>query len=207
MSTTWFDSLKKSFADVPVGADNTISTTEFLDASESLATLFDVLGSKAFTPVKSDLLGNVKKLRDRQLAAPTESETVQALSLNELKAKKHTASEGLLWLVRGLDFTVQSLRRHVNTPTEKLSDSFRGAYGSSLGKHHSWAMGKVFSLAMGAAPDNESFYKSLASVPAGGSVSEEDKTKIQEQLTREVQALENIVAILQKFQEQPEAKW
>ncbi|KAE8389779.1 glycolipid transfer protein domain-containing protein [Aspergillus alliaceus] len=208
MSTqTWFDSLKRSFADVPINGDNSISTTEFLEASESLSTLFDVLGSKAFVPVKSDLLGNVKKLKDRQLAAPTESETVQALSVNELKTKKHTASEGLLWLVRGLDFTAQSLRRHIDNTSEKLSDSFRGAYGVTLSKHHGWAMKPVFNLAMGAAPDNESFYKSLASVPASGSVPDDIKAKIKEQLTREVNALENIVSILQKFQEQPDAKW
>ena len=76
----------------------------------------------AFSPVKSDILGNVKvhsdsiqlsssllgnwklivfqKLRDRQLAAPAESENIQDLCRNELKTKKHTATEGLLWLVR-----------------------------------------------------------------------------------------------------------
>lgn len=37
---TYFDTLKKSFVDVPVAADNKISTTEFLEAAESLLTLF-----------------------------------------------------------------------------------------------------------------------------------------------------------------------
>ena len=39
---TWFDTLKKSFVDVPVDAskDNAIPTTDFLEASESLTTLF-----------------------------------------------------------------------------------------------------------------------------------------------------------------------
>jgi hypothetical protein len=41
-----------------------------------------------------------QKIRDRQLAAPAESETLQDLVRNELKAKKHTATEGLLWLWR-----------------------------------------------------------------------------------------------------------
>jgi len=41
-----------------------------------------------------------QKIRDRQLAAPTLSETLQDLVLNELKEKKHTATEGLLWLTR-----------------------------------------------------------------------------------------------------------
>lgn len=54
----------------------------------------------AFTPVKTDMLGNVKKIRDRQLAAPAESENLQDLVPNELKTKKHVATEGLVWLVR-----------------------------------------------------------------------------------------------------------
>lgn len=36
---TFFDSIKKSFADVPVD-DNAIATSPFLEASESLTTLF-----------------------------------------------------------------------------------------------------------------------------------------------------------------------
>lgn len=42
----------------------------------------------------------LQKLRERYNAATAESETLQALVLNELKTKKHTATEGLLWLVR-----------------------------------------------------------------------------------------------------------
>lgn len=41
-----------------------------------------------------------QKIRDRQLAAPALSETLQDLVLNELKEKKHVATEGLLWLTR-----------------------------------------------------------------------------------------------------------
>ena len=39
---TWFDTLHKSFVDVPVHAqnDNAISTYDFLEAAESLTTLF-----------------------------------------------------------------------------------------------------------------------------------------------------------------------
>ena len=40
--STFFDTVKKSWEDVPVDAskDNVISTTEFLEAAESLTTLF-----------------------------------------------------------------------------------------------------------------------------------------------------------------------
>lgn len=59
---TFFDTLKKSFVNVPVDAskNNAVATTEFLEAAESLVTLFEVLGSAAFSPVKSDMTGNIK---------------------------------------------------------------------------------------------------------------------------------------------------
>ena len=40
--STFFDTVKKSFSDVPVDAanDNAIDTTQFLEAAESLTTLF-----------------------------------------------------------------------------------------------------------------------------------------------------------------------
>ncbi len=39
---TWFDTIKKSFADVPIDAANedAISTAEFLEAAEALVSLF-----------------------------------------------------------------------------------------------------------------------------------------------------------------------
>jgi hypothetical protein len=38
--STFFGRLDKSFADVPINADQTIPTTPFLEAAESLCTLF-----------------------------------------------------------------------------------------------------------------------------------------------------------------------
>ncbi|RHZ62988.1 hypothetical protein CDV55_101134 [Aspergillus turcosus] len=192
---TWFDTLKRSFADVPVN-DNGISTTEFLEAAESLVSLFDLLGSKCFAPVKSDLLGNIKKVRERQLAAPAESETLQALVVNELKTGKHVATEGLLWLVRGLDFTMQALRHNLDKQTE-LSVSFREAYGNTLKPHHSFVVKPIFSAAMSATPYRKDFYEKLGS----------DSGKVNAALTREVEALERIVAILNQFLSSKEAKW
>lgn len=60
---TFFDTLKKSFVDVPIKDGDKISTTEFLEAAEGLLTLFDVLGSAAFKPVKNDMSGNIKVYR------------------------------------------------------------------------------------------------------------------------------------------------
>ncbi|KAH8809135.1 glycolipid transfer protein domain-containing protein [Xylogone sp. PMI_703] len=196
---TYLDTMKRSFTDVPIDKanDNAVSTTEFLEAAESLTGLFDVLGSVAFTPVKSDILGNVKKVRDRQLAAPAESESIQALVVNELKTKKHTASEGLLWLVRGLDFTAQALTKNVASETEELSASFRDAYGNTLKPHHSFMVKPIFSAAMSATPYRKDFYAKLG----------DDQEKVQAQLKVWLASLENIIGILKAFLDRKEAKW
>ncbi|KAI1099666.1 het-c [Jackrogersella minutella] len=190
---------KKSFVDVPIDADNdnAISTTEFLEAAESLTTMFDVLGSVAFSPVKSDMLGNVKKIRERQLTAPAESETLQALVINELKTKKHVATEGLLWLTRGLEFTCIALSQNIAQEAEELSTSFRNAYGSTLKPHHGILIKPVFSAAMSACPYRKDFYPKLG----------DDQANVETELRVYLAALDKIVGILKGFQGRKEAKW
>uniref|UniRef100_A0A1Y1KMB0 Glycolipid transfer protein domain-containing protein n=1 Tax=Photinus pyralis TaxID=7054 RepID=A0A1Y1KMB0_PHOPY len=196
---TIVQTFRRSFVDVPIDADkgNAIATTEFLDAAESLTTMFDVMGSVAFSPVKSDMLGNVKKLRERQLAAPAESENIQDLCRNELKTKKHTATEGLLWLVRGLEFTCIALSSNIAKSSEELADSFRGAYGQTLKPHHSFLVKPVFSAAMSACPYRKDFYAKLG----------QDSGKVQDDLRVYLAALEKIVGILKGFLDSKEAKW
>jgi len=196
---TFFDTLKRSFVDVPVDkeADNAISTNEFLEAAESLTALFDLLGSMAFKPVKNDMGGNIKKVRDRLLASPGDSSTLQSLVKSELATKKHTATEGLLWLNRGLDFTAQSLRRNVSSPSEELSESFRGAYTNTLKPHHSFVVKPIFSAAMSATPYRKDFYAKLG----------DDVGKVQTELEQWLAALEERVSILKEFLGRKEAKW
>ncbi|KAH6996591.1 glycolipid transfer protein domain-containing protein [Ilyonectria sp. MPI-CAGE-AT-0026] len=194
---TLVQTFKRSFTDVPIDASNAVSTTEFLEAAEALTTMFDVLGSVAFSPVKKDILSNVAKLRTQQEAAPAESTTVQDLVRNELKGKKHTATEGGLWLMRGLDFTAKALARNIATPSEELADSFRAAYGETLKPHHSFLVKPIFGAAMSACPYRTDFYAKLGETP--------------ELVTQELQvyldALTKIVAILSAFFSSKEAKW
>ncbi|KAL2166984.1 hypothetical protein VTG60DRAFT_1907 [Thermothelomyces hinnuleus] len=196
---TILDTFKASFTKVPIDAENgnAISTTEFLDAAESLTTMFDLLGSVAFSPVKKDMMGNVEKIRKRQLAAPLESQNIQDLVRNELKTKSHTATEGLLWLVRGLEFTCIALSQNLAKHDQELADSFRDAYGVTLKPHHSFLVKPVFSAAMSACPYRKDFYSKLGS----------DEEKVKEELRQYLEALDKIVAILKAFLESKEAKW
>ncbi|KAK4553792.1 hypothetical protein LTR86_009290 [Recurvomyces mirabilis] len=196
---TYFDNAKRSFTSVPINAskDNAISTTEFLEAAESLLGLFAVLGSAAFLPVKNDMAGNITKVRTRQLEAPLQSETLQELCVNELKTKKHVATEGLVWLVRGLDFISQALRRNLTKSSEELSVSFRDAYGNTLKPHHGFLVKPLFSAAMSACPYRKDFYSKLG----------DDQPRVQKELDVWLTALEERLKILNAFLASKEAKW
>ncbi|KAK7422231.1 hypothetical protein QQX98_001754 [Neonectria punicea] len=196
---TIVQSFKRSFTDVPIDAanGNAISTTEFLEAAEAMTTMFDTLGSVAFSPVKKDILSNVAKLRVQQEAAPAESGNVQDLCRNELKTKKHDATEGALWLVRGLDFTCQALTRNIANPSEELADSFRESYKGTLKPFHGFLIKPIFSAAMSACPYRADFYTKLGDSP----------DLVTSELTAYLDALTKIVTILQEFVKSKEAQW
>ncbi|BFZ59422.1 hypothetical protein YB2330_000431 [Saitoella coloradoensis] len=186
----FFDNLRRSYTDVTID-ESGINTAEFLEASEGLVSMFDLLGSAAFSVVQKDMTGNIKKIRDRQLAHPSTSMTLESLVENEVKEKNRTATQGLLWLTRGLSFTAVALRRNVNNSAEELSTSFTKAYENTLRKHHSMLIRPVFSLAMKACPYRKDFYEKLGS----------DQAKVQQQLQQWLSALEKIVASLNVFYE------
>ncbi|KAK6525631.1 hypothetical protein TWF281_010685 [Arthrobotrys megalospora] len=184
---TWFDGLKRNFKDVPT--EPGVDTKQFLEASESLVTLFDLLGSTAFGAVISDMNGNIKKINDRLVAAPGQSATLQSLVHEESKekGKKASATEGLLWLLRGLEFTSKALRHNADNPNEELATSFQESYNGTLKQHHNFVVKGVFSLALKATPYRKDFYEKLGS----------DKAKVDTQAAEWLKALENITAILQ----------
>lgn len=169
-----------------------------------------MLGSVAFTPVKNDMIGNVKKVRERQLASPGTTSTLQELVRSELASKSHKATEGLLWLVRGLDFTAQAIRADLDNntgvaatevkPKKELADSFRASYKNTLGPHHGFMVKPIFSAAMSATPYRKDFYGKLFTE---GSSEADGKTQLEKWLT----ALEKQVAILKEFLASKEAKW
>ncbi|CAG8643197.1 9310_t:CDS:2 [Acaulospora morrowiae] len=188
MSVTYFDTLRKNYADVPITEDG-IGTEAFLEATEGLVRLFDLLGSAAFNVVQSDMNGNIKKIRERYEHDFEKSRTLEMLVINEQGEKKRIATEGLLWLKRGLEFTSVALRRSKSNKDEELSASFTQAYGLTLKKHHSFVVRPVFGLAMKAVPYRAEFFKKLG----------DDEVKINEQYEIWLQALEKIVVKLNQF--------
>ncbi|KAK1222771.1 hypothetical protein PQX77_014380 [Marasmius sp. AFHP31] len=188
----------RSFADVPI-TDAGVDTSAFLEACKGLVGLFDLLGSAAFTPVVSDLNGNIAKVKTRYEADPAKSATLELLVENEKGEKKRTATEGLMWLLRGLSFTCQALKHAQANKGDELSKAFTTGYENSLKKFHNFMVKGIFSVAMKACPYRADFYDKLAADPAGGAPASQEK--VNEELDKWLAALDSIVKRMEAFYE------
>jgi hypothetical protein len=65
---------------------------------------------------------------------------------NEKGEKKRTATQGLMWLLRGLQFTQQALANAQANSTQEISVAFTNAYGETLKKYHNMVVKGVFSV-------------------------------------------------------------
>ncbi|KAI8887361.1 GLTP-domain-containing protein [Backusella circina FSU 941] len=123
--------------------------------------LKDLFGNSAFAVVQNDMKNNVKKIRTRFLTDPLANNTLGNLMANESHLKKRTATEAVLWLKRGLDFTARSLKHSLDHPNEELTVSFSLAYNDTLRPYHSFIVRPIFNLAMNACPWRKDFYQSI----------------------------------------------
>ena len=88
----------------------------------------------------------LQKVRARYDAAPEQSSTLELLVVNEKGEKKRTATEGLMWLLRGLSFTCKALQAAQANPTEELSAAFSKSYEATLKKFHNFVVKGIFSV-------------------------------------------------------------
>ncbi|KAI8987583.1 glycolipid transfer protein domain-containing protein [Mycotypha africana] len=183
MTTTELPAFQKiitrSFIDVEV-IDEGINTDQFLEATDGLIKMFDLFGSAAFSVVQNDMRNNVKKIRTRFMENPVEYDTLEKLMAKEAHLKKRTATEALLWLKRGLEFTSQSLLHSLQNPNDELKTSFSQAYEKTLKPHHN------FLLAMNACPWRKDFYERI-------DVTTEENTKMMKEW---LDALQHLIDIL-----------
>lgn len=144
--------------------DGKINTQMFLDACSQIVPFFDVLGSTAFAPVKSDINGNITKLLKKYDTDKEKFVTLQDIVNSEIEEKttkaKNSATDALLWLKRALSF-IRVFLQEVLTGEEDLVKCAKKAYESSLKQYHGWIVQGIFSLAMKAVPYRKDFVKAL----------------------------------------------
>nr|ACQ58231.1 Glycolipid transfer protein [Anoplopoma fimbria] len=171
--------LDNQFKDLP--PDKAIDTKLFLESVSHIPSFFDCLGSSVFSVIKSDINGNIMKIKGVYLKDPAKYVTLQDTVEAEREAHgaewpKVGATLALMWLKRGLRFIqilLQSLadgESDENNPN-LIRVNITKAYEQALKKYHGWIVQKIFHVALHAAPYKSNFLKALSK---GEEVKEED---------------------------------
>ena len=85
-------------------------------------------------------------MRARYDATPALSGTLEKLVENEKGEKKRTATEGLMWLLRGLQFTCKALQIAQANKSTELAAAFSQAYEATLKKFHNFVVKGIFAV-------------------------------------------------------------
>jgi len=184
----------KSFSEVPF-TENGVDTQSFLEASNGLVLMFDLLGSGIFGFVQSDIRSNISGVRARYDSARDQCATLETLVESEHMESPHHkhATPCLVRLVRGLAFTCKALQNMQSDTTSELHICFKKSYDEVLRHHHSFVIRSVVSVAIRAVPRRNDFYMRIAQ---GGSIE-----KLDIELGKWLGGLEKIVHHLSGFLE------
>lgn len=128
--------------------------------------MIGILNTPLLSPVSNDLGGNIlvsphisipiimqskylnycQKIRRRHDQTPEKSDTLENLVRNEMAEKRKEATQGLLWLIRGLSFTCKAIQQTQADPAKQLSTAFNESYADTLKPYHSFIVRPIFSV-------------------------------------------------------------
>ncbi|XP_007559232.1 glycolipid transfer protein [Poecilia latipinna] len=171
--------MEHQFRQLP--ADRQVETRPFLDAVSYLPTFFDCLGPAIFAPIKSDICGNITKIKAVYDTNPGRYKTLQML----LEAEKEMhggdwpkvgATLELMWLKRCLRFIQVFLQSLVDGEKDSSNPNLirvniTKAYDVALKRYHGWFVQQLFKAALYAAPYKSDLLKALSK---GRDVKEEE---------------------------------
>eukprot|EP00058_Branchiostoma_floridae_P019947 XP_002605437.1 hypothetical protein BRAFLDRAFT_120663 [Branchiostoma floridae] len=117
-------------------------------------------------PVKMDVQGNIRKLTQKYSTNPVVYCTLQDIVKQEMASNstqvKNSATDAIMWLKRGLQFTREVFIEIVQGERD-LTVAVGNAYEKTLKKYHGFVVRGVVALAMKAVPFYEDFRTKMTS--------------------------------------------
>nr|XP_022336752.1 glycolipid transfer protein-like [Crassostrea virginica] len=163
---TFFSKDNVKHFEVP-GDDGKVDTATLLEASRGVVEMVSAFG-KAFSPVKSDINGNIEKLQKKYEMNKEAFVTLNAMLEDEFENKStDLAKIGGLWLMRGLNFLrtfMQLLIKEYRegSKEESMKHIINAAYEATLKKYHGFIVKKVFSGVSSFAPYRKDYLLKMA---------------------------------------------
>ncbi|KAF9232451.1 glycolipid transfer protein domain-containing protein [Melanogaster broomeanus] len=173
----------RSFANVPITEDG-VDTVSFLEASDGLVKLFDLLGSGVFG------FG----VRSRYQHASASSATLENFVRSETSEGHRHGTGCLVRLTRGLMFLCKALLHMQNNPSVELHVCFKRSYDEVLKHHHTFVVRSLAVVAVRAAPYRRDF---IARISQGA-----DREKFEGELAKWLAGLDAISKRLKAFIEE-----
>ncbi|XP_026529371.1 pleckstrin homology domain-containing family A member 8 [Notechis scutatus] len=162
---TFFSAMKYRFNDIKLFDDGGIPTEEFLNSCYEIVPVLDKLGPTVFAPVKMDFEGNIKKINQKYITNKEDFCTLQKIVLHDLSTEvaqiRHSATQALLWLKRGLKFLKEFLTELKNGE-KNIQTALNKSYSKTLRQYHGWVVRGVFALALRASPTYAGFVAALS---------------------------------------------
>eukprot|EP00768_Dysnectes_brevis_P006896 gnl/Dysnectes_brevis/5616_a8177_389.p1 GENE.gnl/Dysnectes_brevis/5616_a8177_389~~gnl/Dysnectes_brevis/5616_a8177_389.p1 ORF type:complete len:255 (+),score=70.22 gnl/Dysnectes_brevis/5616_a8177_389:59-823(+) len=138
-----------------------IDLRTFLQCASSLCELFDFLSINTLKPLKIDLHSNMKKLRKAAIATPLPTVQQLLLATHQLpprpKSKKTlSASFGVLWLRRSMEFAAKFIRLLLEQPDKHPRDLAERTYREVLRPFHGVLVRALFGAGLKTIPSRKS---------------------------------------------------
>ncbi|ELT92104.1 hypothetical protein CAPTEDRAFT_159602 [Capitella teleta] len=198
---TFISTMPCNFSDIELGEDNSVPTVQFLDACRAILPIFDKLSQTAFTPIKLDVVGNIRKIHQKYSTNPESFNTLQTIVLYEIQQKQshlsNSATVAILWLKRTLDFIREFIREYL-LDSEDTTSIVQTAYVKTLKEFHGWVVRGVFAVAVKSLPTHEELLEVLTSDPSDA-LRPNFLLSVQQDMQSYVEPLQTITTTLHEF--------
>lgn len=163
VSASFFNTRTNTYAQVArTGDGGFVDVETFVKACTDFAEIYDLIGGKVFAPLKSDVMGNVEKVKNHALKLNIT--TLEGLVQNEVNNKTQkvsgSATDALVWLKRGLWLFCKFLLK-IRNGERNPTAAFTEAYNETLSKHHNFVVRGMVKMMLNALPAQESLVNTL----------------------------------------------
>mmetsp|Transcript_27778 Transcript_27778/g.60733 ORF Transcript_27778/g.60733 Transcript_27778/m.60733 type:complete len:207 (-) Transcript_27778:1758-2378(-) len=188
--STVFASLSESLKPIR-SEDGEIQTIPFLSTCRLIIPIIETLGT-AFYPAKADLSGNIERLAKRAAEDPEEYKLLFKIITKEVDKGEETgsssATKGLLWLKRFLEFVV-SLLRNLDDPAATLYDAAYKSYKECLQPYHGFIASSAFTVILNMCGSREPFEEALGLQKVDGKIDQTPRQSFVAEFTPYLQSI------------------
>lgn len=162
----WFTTREYYFKDI-LCANNRISSSGFLLASNDFITILDKQRSPVFIPIKNKFKADLEMIMTVVYKHPEHRvaylddilEVEKNINCNHSNCKH--ATRGIFMLARGFSFIERAFRNAITRDDMELNEMFQESYLNTLSEFHDPVAQQLFYAAMGMCPYKQVFFKQL----------------------------------------------